>query len=91
MSGPKPSQLYKQGVLTLLNELKDEAVSLVDTIAPSDFVMNSPLGMSDGNMYAHLQSRMVQTPATFERPSWWQDVVYWKRYTSHTDQAKSKL
>lgn len=31
-------------------ELKDDAVSLVDVIAPPDFVLNSALGRSDGEV-----------------------------------------
>ncbi len=31
-------------------QLKDEAVALVDTIAPPDFVLQSPIGSSDGQV-----------------------------------------
>uniref|UniRef100_W8BZ96 Acyl-coenzyme A oxidase n=1 Tax=Ceratitis capitata TaxID=7213 RepID=W8BZ96_CERCA len=70
------ADLYQQGILDLLPVLKNEAVSLVDAIAPTDFVLNSPLGMSDGNIYQHLQAAIVQAPGVFERPHWWRDVTY---------------
>lgn len=41
---------YQQAILDLLPVLKNEAISLVDAIAPPDFILNSPLGMSDGNV-----------------------------------------
>ncbi|XP_067620286.1 peroxisomal acyl-coenzyme A oxidase 3 isoform X2 [Eurosta solidaginis] len=68
--------LYQEGILNLLPSLKNEAISLVDAIAPTDFIINSPLGMSDGNIYQHLQAAIVQAPGVFERPSWWRDVTY---------------
>ncbi|XP_001355853.2 peroxisomal acyl-coenzyme A oxidase 3 isoform X1 [Drosophila miranda] len=69
-------ELYQQGILQLLPILKDEAIALIDAIAPTDFILNSPLGMSDGNVYQHLQKTIVSTPGVFERPEWWRDVTY---------------
>lgn len=79
-------ELLKTGIIELLPILKDDAVSLVDAIAPNDFILNSPLGMSDGDVYKHLQSILWQTSSTFERPKWWRLVTHWKNDTS-----KSKL
>lgn len=31
-------------------QLKDEAVSLVDVVAPPDFILKSPIGASDGQV-----------------------------------------
>lgn len=86
-TGPNAARLYKQGVLKLLAQLKDEAVALVDTVAPTDFVINSPLGMSDGRMYKHLHTSLNQAPGTFERVSWWRDVVNCESYA----EPKAKL
>ncbi|XP_055923982.1 peroxisomal acyl-coenzyme A oxidase 3 isoform X2 [Eupeodes corollae] len=69
-------ELYQKGIISLLPVLKDEAISLIDAIAPSDFCLNSPLGMSDGNIYLHLQRSIMQGPAVLERPEWWQEVTY---------------
>lgn len=46
----KQCNLYEEGILNLLPILKGEAASLVDAIAPTDFILNSVLGMSDGNV-----------------------------------------
>lgn len=86
MTGNEPAELIKHGVLDLLKALKDDAISVVDAIAPNDFILNSPLGMSDGEVYKHLQSVLWQTAGTFERPEWWQIVTHWKN-----DLNKSKL
>lgn len=59
-------------------QLKNDAVSLVDAISPNDFILNSPLGMSDGNVYKHLQTVLWNTPGTFDRPNWWQHITEWK-------------
>lgn len=78
ISGPEPARLYEAAVLGLLPEIKGDAISLVDTIAPPDFLLNSPLGMSDGNIYKHLQSTIMTAPDALQRVSWWKDVVVWK-------------
>lgn len=73
--GFNAAELLQKGILDILPELKTEAVSLVDAIAPPDFIINSPLGMADGRIYDHLKSIIYQTPATFERVTWWRDIV----------------
>ena len=67
-------------MLDLLVILKDDAVALVDTIAPTDFVLRSPLGKCDGEIYKNLYSTLVQTPEVFERAKWWQDVTHFQSY-----------
>ncbi|XP_030377021.1 peroxisomal acyl-coenzyme A oxidase 3 isoform X2 [Scaptodrosophila lebanonensis] len=69
-------ELYQRGILELLPVLKDQSIALVDAIAPTDFILNSPLGMSDGNVYQHLQRTIVSTPGVYERPDWWREVTY---------------
>lgn len=44
--------LYQEGILNMLPVLKNEAITLVDAISPPDFILNSPLGYSDGNVCA---------------------------------------
>lgn len=40
----------REGIISLCRDLLDNAVALVDVLAPPDFVLNSPLGMSDGEV-----------------------------------------
>lgn len=73
--GSKAGDLYQSGILEILPSLKNDAISLIDSIAPPDFIVNSPLGMSDGKVYDHLKSYLYQTPNAFDRPSWWKDMI----------------
>uniref|UniRef100_A0A669C2G1 Acyl-coenzyme A oxidase n=1 Tax=Oreochromis niloticus TaxID=8128 RepID=A0A669C2G1_ORENI len=53
--------------------LKDDAVALVDVLAPTDFILNSPIGCADGQIYNHLWSTIMQGSKVLERPSWWKE------------------
>lgn len=75
MSDPTASELYQNGILNLLKELKNEAISLVDVIALPDFALNTTLGKSDGKIYERIEADMYQTKGVFERPDWWKDLI----------------
>lgn len=83
-AGINSGELLQSGILSILPDLKNEAVSLVDAIAPPDFIVNSPLGYQDGRIYDHLKAFIYQTPDTFDRVTWWRDMV-------DRDYIKSKL
>ena len=74
-SGPLPSSLIREGILALCRSLKGDAVALVDAIAPPDFILNSCLGNSDGEVYKHLRLAMSECPNGLERPGWWRDIT----------------
>ncbi|KAG5318236.1 ACOX3 oxidase, partial [Pseudoatta argentina] len=40
----------RKGIIMLCRDLVDNAVALVDVLAPPDFILNSALGMSDGEV-----------------------------------------
>lgn len=42
--------LLREGIIMLCRDLVNNVVALVDVLAPSDFVLNSALGMSDGEV-----------------------------------------
>lgn len=46
----KMADLLRDGILVLCKDLVNEAASLVDVISPPDFILNSALGMSDGEV-----------------------------------------
>ncbi|KFM57598.1 Peroxisomal acyl-coenzyme A oxidase 3, partial [Stegodyphus mimosarum] len=76
----------KQAMLKLCSELKDDAVSLVDVIAPPDFILNSALGKSDGQVYKNLYTAIIQTPGSLDRAPWWKDFL--QKPKVHSLQAK---
>lgn len=73
--GELPAKLYKEAILYLLPLIKREAITLVDAIAPPDFIINSPLGMSDGEIYKHMETRIMSAPNALTRPDWWHNIV----------------
>lgn len=48
--GLQPASLLREAILQLCTQLKPEAVALADVLAPPDFILNSVLGSSDGNV-----------------------------------------
>uniref|UniRef100_A0A3Q1IK83 Acyl-coenzyme A oxidase n=1 Tax=Anabas testudineus TaxID=64144 RepID=A0A3Q1IK83_ANATE len=73
MSGRKPAELVQMAILTLCSQLKDDTVALVDVFSPSDFILNSPIGNADGQLYKNLWSAVMQGNQALERPSWWRE------------------
>ncbi|XP_014236981.1 peroxisomal acyl-coenzyme A oxidase 3-like isoform X1 [Trichogramma pretiosum] len=75
MLNSKMDSLIRQGIILLCRELVAESVSLVDVLAPPDSVIDSPLGMSDGNIYKHLEEAIKSNPECLKRPSWWREIL----------------
>ncbi|TDG99951.1 hypothetical protein EPR50_G00199780 [Perca flavescens] len=73
LSGRKPTDLVQMAIITLCSQLKDDAVALVDVLAPTDFILNSPIGNADGQLYKNLWSTVMQGSQVLERPSWWKE------------------
>lgn len=51
--------LLREGIIMLCKDLVSNAVALVDVLAPSDFVLNSALGMSDGEVYTSTTKHFI--------------------------------
>nr|KAG5696860.1 hypothetical protein BaRGS_035270 [Batillaria attramentaria] len=75
ISGSDPPRIIREAILRLCSELKDDAVALVDVLAPPDFILNSPIGASNGEIYKNLYGAMLQGENVLERPSYWRDFV----------------
>ncbi|XP_026330000.1 peroxisomal acyl-coenzyme A oxidase 3 [Hyposmocoma kahamanoa] len=73
--GEALARLVREAVLELCGDLKGEVVSVADALAPTDFVLNSVLGKSDGKLYQNLQKAFFSQPGVFERAPWWRDVT----------------
>ncbi|XP_071501101.1 peroxisomal acyl-coenzyme A oxidase 3-like [Diadema antillarum] len=74
-SGAATARLIRDAILQLCGDLKNDAVSLVDALAPTDFILNSPIGSSDGQIYKRLYNAILQTPECLQRPDWWKEFL----------------
>lgn len=74
--------LLREGILKMCTKIVPESVSLVDTLAPPDWCLNSVLGTADGEAYKNIQNSVMTYPGSMSRPEWWRDVVFWKSYTN---------
>jgi len=75
VSGGLPPRHIREAILQLCEQLKPEVVSLVDAMAPPDFILNSPIGCSDGQIYKNLYGAMLQGSKALERPEYWQEAT----------------
>ncbi|CAG9862004.1 unnamed protein product [Phyllotreta striolata] len=66
----------KEAVLESCKKLKIEALAVIDGMAPTDFVVHSVLGASDGKVYENLEKLLLASPEATTRPSWWKEIVY---------------
>ncbi|XP_004624652.1 peroxisomal acyl-coenzyme A oxidase 3 [Octodon degus] len=73
LAGEQAGQALEAAILDLCAQLKDDAVALVDVIAPPDFVLNSPIGRADGELSKNLWGAVLQESGVLERASWWQE------------------
>ena len=65
--------LIHENLLQLCKRLLPNAVALADVLAPPDFILNSILGNSDGQVYQHLKQSFFTN--TFGRANYWSDMI----------------
>ncbi|EDO32852.1 predicted protein [Nematostella vectensis] len=68
------ARILRRAVLTLCFELKDQAVILSDAIAPPDFILDSPIGLSNGEAHKNLYDAIMSDPQATKRVSWWKEA-----------------
>ncbi|KAI7903394.1 acyl-CoA dehydrogenase/oxidase C-terminal [Cokeromyces recurvatus] len=50
---PKQIEFIRSKVNTFCKDVRDQAIPLVDSFNLTDYIINSPLGRKDGNVYVH--------------------------------------
>ncbi|XP_019854129.1 PREDICTED: peroxisomal acyl-coenzyme A oxidase 3-like [Amphimedon queenslandica] len=71
---PSHIQSMRNNILLICEKIKNDAVSLIDAIAPPDWMLG-PLGQSDGDVYRHLYNAMSSEPGANEKPNWWKEIA----------------
>uniref|UniRef100_A0A182YEA8 Acyl-coenzyme A oxidase n=1 Tax=Anopheles stephensi TaxID=30069 RepID=A0A182YEA8_ANOST len=67
--------LVQEAILQLLPAVKRDAVAMIDSLAPPDFMLNSPLGAADGNVYERMEAEIMAGPDVTGRATWWDEII----------------
>lgn len=67
--------LIRKTVLELCQEIRPQAVTLVDAFDIPDFVLNSPLGRSDGDIYTHYLKGIQNSRGGNSVAPYWDSLV----------------
>merc|ERR1712223_1028942 len=72
---PQSLALVRSDVLAQSEALAPESVLLTDVLAPPDFILNSALGHSSGDVYHQLHQAFLSVPNGFKRAPFWQEYT----------------
>ena len=81
-SSDKPVTLIRETILELCSQMKNDAIGLVDAMAPPDYVLNSALGDSAGNAYKNLYNSMIQSSESLEPIPFLEDFLATSKFGS---------
>lgn len=61
--------------LEINNQMVDDMIIYTDTISPPDWVMNSTLGKSDGDIYRNIIAKLYSNPENFGKSEHWSEIM----------------
>jgi acyl-CoA oxidase len=65
---PAQIEIVRSQVNALCKTVRDQAIPLVDAFNLSDYMINSPLGRKDGNVYVHYFNQVQQSNPQGDHP-----------------------
>ncbi|CAO3614732.1 unnamed protein product [Mucor fragilis] len=65
---PTQIEFVRSSVNKLCKDVRDQAIPLVDSFNLSDYIINSPLGRKDGNVYVHYFDQVKRSNPQGEHP-----------------------
>jgi len=71
----KQYSLIKKAIRLQLKVIRKNAVALVDSFGWSDYVINSPFGRYDGDIYSHYMRAVKATPGCQERVPYYNEIL----------------
>jgi len=71
----KQSDMLHELQRTLCKQLRKDAIPLVDAFNLPDFVINSPLGRADGDVYKHYLETVKKAPNAIGVAPYWEKLV----------------
>lgn len=74
-AGSQTLKQIREHILELCSQLRPNALTLAEVLAPPDWVLRSSLGKSDGKLYENLYQAITQSKGCFERPEWYQEFT----------------
>jgi acyl-CoA oxidase len=67
--------LIRVYIQELCESLREQAVPIVDAFNLSDFILRSPLGRYDGNVYTYYLDRVKRAPHAQDRAPYWEEAI----------------
>jgi acyl-CoA oxidase len=65
---PAQIEFVRASVNNLCKEVREQAIPLVDSFNLTDYIINSPLGRKDGNVYVHYFEQVKRSNPQSEHP-----------------------
>ena len=76
MMDGKQAKMVEKLVIESCQSLRKDAVPLVDSFNIPDFVLNSPLGYRDGDVYSKYLEKVCSLPNVFSGAPYWKEHIF---------------